>query len=80
MRNISKQEIIPNLKDKISQSKSSFSNNKELRKEVSELNFDINWDTLKNFYKNKPDEGKEGGNILQKEQKKLMIFMIFKKY
>jgi predicted RNase H-like nuclease (RuvC/YqgF family) len=56
MSNISKQEIISNLKDKISQFKSNFSKNKESRKEVSELNFEINRDALKHFYKNKQDE------------------------
>ena len=69
MSNISKKEIISNLKDKISQFKSYFWINKESRKEVSKLNFEINRDALKFFYKNKQDESNERGNQpIQKEQ------------
>ena len=69
MSNISKQELISNLKDKISQFKSNFSKNKEARKEVSELNFEINRDALKLFYKKKQEGGDEVGNPpLQKQQ------------
>ena len=58
MSNLTKQEIITNLKDKISQFKSNFSKNKESRKDSSsDLNFEINRDALKLFYRNKsPDE------------------------
>ena len=55
MKNISKQEIISNLHDKISQFKSNFSKNKETRKDIPELNFEINRDALKLFYKKKSD-------------------------
>ena len=55
MSNITKQELISNLKDKINQFKSNFSKNKESRKESSELNFEINREALKLFYKNKPE-------------------------
>ena len=55
MKNISKQEIISNLHDKITQFKSNFSKNKETRKEIPELNFEINRDALKLFYKKKSD-------------------------
>ena len=68
MSNFSKQELISNLKDKISQFKSNFSKNKETRKETPELNFEINRDALKLFYKNKTeimDEGEQN----QKSQK-----------
>ena len=50
---ISKSELISNIKDKISQFKSNFSKNKQLNQESSNLNFEINRDTLKLFYKNK---------------------------
>ena len=55
MKNISKQELISNLQDKISQFKSNFTKIKESRKEVPELNFEINRDGLKHFFKNKAD-------------------------
>ena len=55
MKNISKQEIISNLHDKITQFKSNFSKNKETREEIPELNFEINRDALKLFYKKKSD-------------------------
>ena len=55
MKNISKLELISNLQDKISQFKSNFSKIKESRKEVPELNFEINRDALKMFYKKKAD-------------------------
>ena len=55
MKSITKQELISNLQDKISQFKSNFSKIKESRKEVPELNFEINRDALKLFYKNKSD-------------------------
>ena len=61
MSNISKQELISNLKDKISQFK--FSKNKESRKENSDLNFEINKDALKLFYKNR-SENKESDLII----------------
>ena len=41
MKNISKQEIISNLHDKISQFKSNFSKNKETRKDIPELKENI---------------------------------------
>ena len=55
MNNISKLELISNLQDKISQFKSNFSKIKESRKEVPELDFEINRDALKMFYKKKAD-------------------------
>ena len=55
MNNISKQELISNLQDKITQFKSNFSKIKESRKEVPELNFEINRDALKLFYKKKAE-------------------------
>ena len=55
MKNISKQEIISNLHDKITQFKSNFSKNKEIRKDIPELNFEINRDALKLFYKKKSE-------------------------
>ena len=58
MSNVTKQELISNLKDKISQFKSNFSKNKEARKEVSDLNFEINRDALKLFYKKKGERGR----------------------
>ena len=60
MSNISKQELISNLKDKISQFKSNFNKNKETRKDIPDLNFEINRDALKLFYKNKSEVITEG--------------------
>ena len=60
MSNISKQELISNLKDKISQFKSNFTKNKETRKDIPDLNFEINRDALKLFYKNKSEVYTEG--------------------
>ena len=54
--NITKGEIISNLKDKISQFKSKFNKGRETRKDNSDnLNFEINRDALKLFYKNKDE-------------------------
>ena len=54
--NISKGEIISNLKDKISQFKTKFNKGRETRKDNSDnLNFEINRDALKLFYKNKDE-------------------------
>ena len=77
MSNISKQEIISNLKDKISQFKSNFSKNKESRKEVSDLNFEINRDALKLFYKNKQEGGEDGANQEQQPKKHAKIEDIY---
>ena len=52
MSNISKQELISNLQEKISQFKSNFSKIKESRKISPELDFEINRDGLKHFFKN----------------------------
>ena len=77
MSNISKQEIISNLKDKISQFKSNFSKNKESRKEVSDLNFEINRDALKLFYKNKQEGGEDGPNQEQQPKQQTKIEDIY---
>ena len=54
--NNSKGEIISNLKDKISQFKTKFNKGRETRKDNSDnLNFEINRDALKLFYKNKDE-------------------------
>ena len=74
MNNISKQELISNLQDKISQFKSNFSKIKESRKEVPELNFEINRDALKLFYKKKADTEGQSQNenqISSKPQQKI---------
>ena len=71
MSNISKQELISNLKDKISQFKSNFSKNKESRKENSDLNFEINKDALKLFYKNKSENSESELPHQQKIQTKM---------
>ena len=65
MNNISKQELISNLQDKISQFKSNFSKIKESRKEVPELNFEINRDALKLFSKKKSDNNEQPQNLNQ---------------
>ena len=73
MKSITKQELISNLQDKISQFKSNFSKIKESRKEVPELNFEINRDALKLFYKNKSDNEVENqiqNQNLPKQQSK----------
>ena len=59
---ITKQELISNLKDKINQLKSNFSKNKESRKDTSDLNFEINRDALKLFYKNKSENPEQLDN------------------
>ena len=69
MKNISKQELISNLQDKISQFKSNFTKIKESRKEVPELNFEINRDGLKNFYKKKIDTEGQSQNPNQLSSK-----------
>ena len=69
MKNISKQELISNLQDKISQFKSNFTKIKESRKEVPELNFEINRDGLKNFYKKKTDTEGQSQNPNQLSSK-----------
>ena len=71
MSKISKQELISNLKDKISQFKSNFSKNKESRKENSDLNFEINKDALKLFYKNKSENTESELPHQQKIQTKI---------
>ena len=54
--NITKGEIISNLKDKISQFKTKFNKGREIHKENSDnLNFEINRDSLRLFYKNKDE-------------------------
>ena len=62
MSTITKQELISNLKDKINQFKSNFSKNKESRKDTSDLNFEINRDALKLFYKNKSENPEQLDN------------------
>ena len=65
MNNISKQELISNLQDKISEFKSNFTKIKESRKEVQELNFEINRDALKLFSKKKSDNNEQPQNLNQ---------------
>ena len=64
MSNISKQELISNLQEKISQFKSNFSKIKESRKISPELDFEINRDGLKHFFKNKPNTESQAQNQL----------------
>lgn len=75
MSSITKQELISNLKDKISQFKSNFSKNKESRKDTSDLNFEINRDALKLFYKNKSENPEHVDN--PQHQKQQMIEDIY---
>ena len=65
MKNITKQELISNLQDKISEFKSNFTKIKESRKEVQELNFEINRDALKLFSKKKSDNNEQPQNLNQ---------------
>ena len=51
MSDSSKLEIISNLKDRITQFKSSFNKNKEINKKENKLNLEINRDTLNLFLK-----------------------------
>jgi len=75
MSSITKQELISNLKDKISQFKSNFSKNKESRKDTSDLNFEINRDALKLFCKNKSENPEHVDN--PQHQKQQMIEDIY---
>ena len=77
MSNISKQELISNLKDKISQFKANFSSNKESRKESSDLNFEINREALKLFYKNKNENPEQANNNPQPPKQQMSIEDIY---
>jgi hypothetical protein len=67
MKNITKQELISNLQDKISEFKSNFTKIKESRKEVPELNFEINRDALKLFSKKKSETDEQSQNLNQNQ-------------